>query len=289
MDLTSTGEDPVSQILDESLAYALVTTTANLTGKPSGFTVHLNVTTNVKGYTLLRYVWYRMDTNFHADGRPKNEWYIVSNSTVPYTTDTVSGGPTDPKVQYMAMTYSITQNTLLVQSNVYNFHPKEKLWWLPLVIALPLGLLLIAALIAGFVYSKKKHPEWFAKKPKSANKTKPKAKPKPKSEPNPLFTDVSVAAAAPAAIAMDDPNDPRKPNKQYTVNIDYLMTGAKRVVVKDGNPTSNKKPEDYDSDEESNSNKNKSSASGDEDAEQMDVEKPAKPTKPWIKRLFPCL
>jgi hypothetical protein len=27
--------------------------------------------------------------------------------------------------------------------------------------------------------------------------------------------------------------------------MDYLMTGARRVVVKDGNPTSNKPPEDW--------------------------------------------
>ncbi len=35
------------------------------------------------------------------------------------------------------------------------------------------------------------------------------------------------------------------PKGRWVVDMDYLVTGARRVVVKDGNPTSNKPPEDW--------------------------------------------
>jgi hypothetical protein len=96
---------------------------------------------------------------------------------------------------------------------------------LAIAIAVPIGVALLAALIAGFAYMRKKRnndPNKKTAKKAKATKSKTKAD---------GFSDVSVGAAAAAPVVDESGgNDPANP-KQYTVNIDYLMTGAKRGLL----------------------------------------------------------
>jgi hypothetical protein len=277
MDLTTLpGENTVSQELDQSLSYGLVLSTANLTGHPSGFTINLALSTDVDQQPL-QYVWFRRDLNFHVSGQTQNQWYALATTSKLNYTDTVTG-QADPDVQYMVFVYPSTAKVLLVQSNIISFSPKAPAaapWWLAIAIAVPIAAVILAALIAGFIYYRKKK----GNQPPKTKKAKPAPKPKTK-KPTPEFSDVGVSAAAPTPMGSEPPADPSKPSKQYTVNIDYLMTGAKRVVVKDGNPTSTKPPEDHESDEEGSSDNG--------GVEEMGVEREATNKVPWYKKILGC-
>jgi hypothetical protein len=298
MDLTSTpGEDRVYEALDKSIEYPLILTFANLTGDPDGYTVHLNITTDAEefGYEV-RYLWWRKDLNFQNGTSAQDEWYILSNTTEAVLTDHISG-QSSPKIDYMVTVTPISGQSIITQSNVYHFAPKSnsKKWWIPLAIALPIGLAVVALLIAGAIYVRKNHPELFA----SAAAKKPKKLKQSASVPlGPVtsFTAVEKAPgdetlAAPASPPPASPVDPRKPAKQYTVNIDYLMTGARRVVVKDGNPTSAKPPEDYTEPEEGKKGEDDIAAAeeGGSSGAKGGKDKKGRKKKGWIRRLFPCL
>jgi len=267
MDLTVTpGEDEVSEVLDQPLEFPLVITFANLSGDPSGYTVHLNLTTDANDLGIpLRYIWWRRNINFGNENGTEGEWYIISNSTLTAVTDKVSGH-SSPQVDYMVSLAPIDSSSIVAQSNLYHFAPKPSRWWLPLVIALPIAVAVLGLLIGAVVWSRKKHPEWYAANPDK----------KPKPRPVPSSSSFSNMDGSPKSIAEDAAVDPKNAAKQYTVNIDYLMTGARRVVVKDGNPTSTKPPEDYDPEAEGNNGKKG----------ELDVDEPRK--LPWYRRIFKC-
>eukprot|EP00026_Physarum_polycephalum_P010820 Phypoly_transcript_11001.p1 GENE.Phypoly_transcript_11001~~Phypoly_transcript_11001.p1 ORF type:complete len:270 (+),score=54.72 Phypoly_transcript_11001:338-1147(+) len=268
MDLTQVpGEDTVTQVLEQAVVYPLAFSIANLTGDPDKYSIVLNLTTTRMnfGYTL-RYIWWRRNLNFDTDEAKAGEWYVISNTTTLTITDSVSGHST-PKIEYQTSVHPANSIAILAQSNVWSFDPKPHRWWLPLVIALPIALLVLILLIAGFVYARRKRPEWFAS-------TKKQRKPK-KLKSETKLKDLSSAEPAPV-YAPDEGIDPNNP-KKYTVDIDYLFTGARRVQVKEGNPSSLKPPEDYDPEADAENGNNNNNG------------KPPKTKRPWIRKLFPCL
>jgi hypothetical protein len=99
------------------------------------------------------------------------------------------------------------------------------------VIALPIGVAALGLLIAAFAYSRKKHPEWFAgKKQDKRKKTNKKPKKAPTNS-NLEMSDISMANSSSTSPIVADDLNPTNPPKKFTVNIDYLMTGARRGVI----------------------------------------------------------
>jgi len=265
MDLTEVpGQDGVAQQLDQALQYNLVAPLpATLTGKQKKDDVQLTTTAKIPASNEYRYVFWRKDLNFKNSPHPENQWYLIANQTSNTYLDSV-GTQMWPRIDYMCQIILLPTGYLVATTNTYLYDPAP--WWLAIAIAVPLAVALLALLIAAFIWARKKRPQWFERAPKKYTTKNPKTK------------GAAADGAAAAAAATDDTNDPKK-GKQYTVNIDYIMTGAKRVQVKDGNPTSPKPPDGYEEDEmdvEGNSGSNGNRprfAQG----------------RPWYKKLFSCI
>jgi len=239
------NEDSVYEELDQPLVYPLVFTNATLTGIPFD-TDHVALTTHTnaiaQNYSVY-YVWWRQN-NFDLNGTSDETYYMIANQSSYLLNDTVFNRDTWT-INYFVTVHPAGSNLIIATTNTYQWTKSTTPWWFALVIALPIAVAALAALIGAAIYAKKTHPEWFAAKPKEEKKKKEK---KPKKEKAVGLSSLGAAegTSSPATAAVPSSPTPLAPGglkKEYTVNIDYIMTGAKAVRVKDGNPTSPKPDE----------------------------------------------
>jgi hypothetical protein len=277
MDLTAIpGEDEITQELDQQVEYPLVTSIANLTGNPDSYTVYLNLTTTALDFGPLRYVWWRRNLNFEIDQVPAGQWYVIANDTSLILTDTISNHDS-PQVDYMTTVVELDGAAILAQSNIYAYSNKtNNRWWLLLAIILPIGVAALALLIGAVVYARRRKPTSSKKYKEETQTNKSTMKLK-------AISKEKLTVAASESAPKYTPDSPPTPNgpKKYTVDIDYLFTGARRVQVKEGNPSSIKPPEDYvDPDADTNNDDSESSSNNNN--------KHGKTKRSFVRRLFPC-
>jgi len=268
------GEDNVLQELDQSLVYPLVFSSATLSGVPNGDMVNLTVHPNITVNGPVGFLWYRQNIDFSQQNNSEGAWFQIANTTSRTINDTVLN-EAEWKVNYIVTAYALGSNSIIATTNTYEFdhNPGAALpWWFAIVIAVPIALVALGALIGAAVYARKNKPEWFA-----ATKPKREKERKAKDTPVPL----SSLAAAEGVSSVSSGSAPGSPTplapgglrKEYTVNIDYIMTGAKGVRVREGNPTAPKPegeeeyseedlPQNHEEDQYASSPRDYSSGSG---------------------------
>jgi len=184
---------------------------------------------NVVSSSDTAYLWYRMNINFDTKSDSRMTWIFLEQTSSPAYFDTVSPpSGVVPKVDYFVYVISVSQNTTYTLSNVYQYRPINMV---SLIVGLIFGLLLLIALIILALYLIRRCG--LPRPPTIVRRIIRRKKPTPTV---PIVASDSTPTPTPSAPESGS----LPPTKRHVVNIDYLMTGARRVVVKDGNPTAMK-------------------------------------------------
>jgi len=241
IDLTSTpGELPVNETITTPYSIPIITTprtTVTLSGTSQlGYKVSLVLDVSQLSSTIVSssdtaYVWGRQNVNFGTSAGAQGTWYILAQTSTPTLTDNVGSEVPNgvvPQVDYVVSVISVSSQSTITQSNVYDYAPQNDAG---AIVGLVFGLLLALLFFIFLIWLAVRYRRYL-KKPRTRilRKTKVPA-PAPKVAPVPVEeTPVPENTASP-------PVGGRPSYRHKTANIDYLMTGARRVTVKDGNPT----------------------------------------------------
>jgi len=201
----------------------------------AGYALTLNLNTAQLGSIATSsdtsYLFYRMNVNFGTSSDPEQTWFLLGRSSTPSYSDLVTP-PVGvvPQVDYLVFVTSISQNITYTISNVYEYRPLNLA---ALILGLLFGLLFLFFLIFLILFLIRKYG---APRPPTVIRRIIRRKKE-------QFSNKDAEPLAPAPTPAPAPapaNGPTPVTKRHVVNIDYLMTGARRVVVKDGNPSAMK-------------------------------------------------